>query len=355
MKNDLINVKNILESFINQICKRKEIFKSIEEGFEELKNIDDIDRWTREECYIWINAEPYYNLKQKNNKKLKIPDCFYEPASKFYDEWDALPIDIKKTKEFKPPKKHEESEKPQTLLEYLHDLHRQVSTKEKLSLRWKASLRSFVDHIRKNYLSEESGFIDIIFPRKMDFFHGKVIRKIPLETYSIDILDTMSILKQLAFSVLNGRPNFQHSAAETLAYAWVCLICANEKTITKETLLYIISINCLKVKKTPKENIFFDECDYYSDTDTFSICIPTLFYEEEIIISKSLYNYLLALCKINQGKLFNRSLKKLRDTLNNIIKKTTLSAKPNEISFLTFLSMPHDHIGYRYRPKNKNS
>ena len=339
MTDKLIATKKILKNFNNRIQARKKIAKSMDQSFPEL-NDSNIDRWTRDECYIWINAEPGYDLIKPSQEKLLIPEIFSQPALQFYREWLDKNLDIQDYKQYiiDPPLKNH------TLLQYLHHLHKLISIKRKLTARWKTSLRSFANFIRKEYLPEETGFLDIIFPKKMDFFRGKVIRKIPLEVYPIDILDTCSILKQLAYYILNGRPNFQQSAAEALALAWICLTSAKARTLTEEKLLHTITSNHLKIKKTPTK--------HNPNSDTHYLHLPTLFWEEKIIISKTLYDYLLALCQTNQGLLFKRSLKKLRDSFNNIIVKSKLSANPAEISFLTFLSEPHDAIGHRYKPKN---
>jgi len=348
MKVNLSPLKKILENFIQQAQQKEKLAKSVK-NLVDPEYIDELDYWTREECYIWMNAEPYYNLMQKNNEKLQIPKCFYEPASKFYDEWMDQDLDIQDYEKYiiQPPLN------THTLLEYLHHLDKLVSEKKVKTERWKLSLKSFASYIRRNYLKDEPGFLNIIFPPKLELSYGRVTRNLPPEEYPIDILDTLRILKSLVQIVLRGRPNKQHTTAEVIALFWCCLLSARERTLTEISLLLTLTSDNLKKEITPNEKIFYKSASYYSDSETYYLHLPTLFWEEKIRISKTLFHYLSALSKINGGKIFSHSIKPLRVRFKGEISKIQLSANPEEIFFRTFLTEPHENIGHRFRPKQK--
>jgi len=343
MKNDFSNLKNILKNFINQIDDRKKIAKSIYPNFPEFD--DDhpkINGWEQEQCFIWLYAEPYYYLLPKDQKKHQIPKCFFQPAITFFNEWQKKDLDIQAYEKLiiQPPNQNE------TLKEYLHKLYFHAINKNTfLKDRWKKSLTSFCSFLRKEYLEEEEGFLDCIFPEHINFSSHRILRKVPENIYPIDILDTKNILSTFSNIILNGRKNIIHTTAESLAILWINLAIANTNTLAKITSISTITEKNLFMKSIPKEKHFF-KTFYY-------LIIPSLFYEDKIIISKTLYNFLLALSKINNGPILSRSLNTLRKRFRKNLKNCKLSAKHDEISFQTFLSNPHELIGHRYRSSKK--
>ena len=68
MTDKLSHIKELLENFNKQIQNRETIEKSIHVE-QNPEYVDELDYWTREEAYIWINVETsYYIFGSRNDR-----------------------------------------------------------------------------------------------------------------------------------------------------------------------------------------------------------------------------------------------------------------------------------------------
>ena len=238
---------------------------------------------------------------------LEQTEAYYEPFEDF---------------EFDEPLKNE------TLREFIIRMVETVEAEGIDSrLEWRA-LKSFLNYLRQiNH--KEWAFIEHLFPKKMDIFDKRIIRKVPPEIYPISEILVGKIIQELMNMTLNDRPNAQHTAAEALGLSWVCLTTARLRlSVHLKTKLYFISSEAI----TFKENIPY-------------LSVPTLFGDQKIRISHRLAEYLLEISMIpsenSRQTIFQKPYRSLTRTFERALKRVNANPDLRNITFLTFLSEPH--------------
>ncbi|MDE3055572.1 MAG: hypothetical protein KGI80_02600 [Verrucomicrobiota bacterium] len=171
----------------------------------------------------------------------------------------------------------------------------------------------------------------------MTIHFDMIIRKVPITLYPIDIWTAADILKILARFVLEGRSNAQESAAQSLGLAWICLANGNARFMTRLELLH--ELHPTSVKKVNQEDLF---------KPNHWLNVRTLFGKIDAPISKTLYDYLLALPKPNPHYLFSQPLRTLRRTLDRAI---AASDQTKGLGKITFLTLMHQCREVRHRFK----
>ena len=165
-------------------------------------------------------------------KSNKMPDYYLLHALPIYQEW------LYKEKEVTYRGIIIPSPGDLNLGDYLTELASYIQDGNEKRAVWIKSLKSFLQYIREDIPLELQGSLECIFPYKMEIRKGEkmqeteegfknikcnyILRNIDEEVYPIDILAAADILKHLTSTVLEGRPNAQHTAAEALGFAWLC-------------------------------------------------------------------------------------------------------------------------------------
>lgn len=338
MNNHLAPLKDILNEFLEKMNEKEKIWRSLghiadARGFGD----EGIDPWPLKEACCWVFADLYDHFGQFDHSA-PVVDAAHELALPHYKGWWNLQRDIQiyPLLIIQPPTKEE------TLATYLQRISAEIyEEKYCKSIKWR-SLRSLMSYLReKVYPLDERGCIEEVFPENMKLVNGKIAKENPPTAYPIDIYITAAILKGLVLEVLNGRPNAQFCAAEALGLCMVCLTAARRRLPTQLKLLTQIPIDCLISSKS---------LDSSNKLNRPLLVLPTLYEASSMPISQTMANYLNAIKNIlpkDRATLFQSSQRSLRRSLDNVVQQTPSAANLGKITFLTFLSHPHEAIGQR--------
>lgn len=318
------------------------------------------DNREKEDSYIWLYADVWeYRAFMQRPKPRPIPEYYNQKAWPLYQQWqndEKKEIFDRKCKKIPIPSKRI------SLLKYLQKLALIVSERNEHRDVWVESLRSFIQFLRDDMHLEQKGPLEILFPSKesckgmelrKNYFLKKIrnkikqvegrsiLRRIENTVYPIDILAASEILINLAYAVLNGRPNSQRSAAEALGFAWLCHAVGCYRLVTREEIVFSTKIDAFKVPDLNKSKEFWKP--------THLIGVNSLFGVIDVPISKTLYEFLLALPRdLGNTNIFSMHWESLLRTFHNKgVKPSERARNLGQITFLTFMSQPHEAIGHR--------
>lgn len=324
MVNHVEMIKSILMDFQEQLTLKKYIWRHSEAHI-----------WNREEAYCWIYASSHYAFAPRDRSLPSIASG-NELARPYYDKWLTLERDVQSIHTYIIP----QPTPTDTLQSYLEERSNEIHQNEGCkTIRWR-SLRSFATYLRDTF-PEETGFIEVLFPKKMKIFDGKVIRKVNNTIYPVDIIVAAKILQRLFHMVLEGKPDSQLGAAETLGLAWICLTSAIKRIPTELQLLHKVPISNITISKMSKDN-------------NVLFAIPTLYGPIQTTISKELANYFIALSKIaptSNEMIIHSPLRCLHRTFQRAVDQVPEANGLGKITFLTLMSHPHEALGHRYQAK----
>lgn len=371
---DLDPAKKILRNFLKELEEIERIRKSMSAPqpaksftikdkmpvFEAFEFSTAPDKYSiKEDAYIWIHAEPWtYTALMHRPKPNPIPEYYFQPALPLYQQWKQENKEhfYRKCKQISAPSDTE------NLIDYLNQLAITSSEENEHRDVWIESLRSFIHFLREDTELDQKGPLERLFPshescKGMEFKKNKtlrriggdikevecrsILRKIEDTVFPVDIFVTAEILKYLALAFLEDRPNSQRSAAEALGFAWLCLAVARSRITTREELVFSIELDSLKCIKSEDEKNWFKP--------THFVGIQSLDGVIDVPVSKTLYEYLLSLPrKPGCQRIFNMDWETvLRTFRNKGVKRSDRASDLGPITFLTFMSQPHEAIGHR--------
>jgi hypothetical protein len=291
--------------------------------------------WEKENARAWIYAASRYIPLMRRPKKHQVHPFYEQTALPLFKEWHLLIRDVCIFPKYCIPNPIGE----EALHGYLERLRSIIVDKGERRKIWWHSLRSFTDFLRKKAkLVELWGDLDIIFPEEMTIYSETIIRKVPPTIYPIDILAVAEILQNLAKHVFEGPSHAQESAAQALGLAWVCLTSGLARFMTRLEILHQLLPATLK--SLPQDDPF---------KPNYWLTIPSLFGKQDTPISKTLYDYLQALPRTHSHYLFGMPLGSLRRALDRAIHSSQRAQTLGKITFLTFMSEPHEAIGHRFQ------
>lgn len=374
MKPDLEPAKKIIRSFLAEIKAAVEMQRgisapvslpfSIQDRTPDLNRIEFEPEPTssveKEQAYIWLYAKPKHFRSLMHRPKLpEAPEYYRQPALPIYQEWHALEKEIFGRGCIIP------LPEAVSLGDYLQQLGLMITERYEKRAVWIKSLGSFLQFIREDTDLDQQGALEVLFPRKRKFENGYsfqktekgvgkveyryILRIVDEEIYPIDIWVASDILKNLAHTVLHGRPNSQHTAAEALGFAWLCHAIGSSQlmTLTTQEIIHESLLAALKlVKLEESEKYFLPEC-YFT--------IPTFYGPVDIPISKTLYDFLIALPRSQESlRIFSRPPSSLLRTFyDKGVNASERAQKLGKITFRTFTSRPHEVFNYRSPPMKK--
>lgn len=382
MKYDLEQAKEVLRAFFAEIEKVKAIRKSISAPQPALSfTVKDKSPvfdasvftpapdsyWEKEDAYMWLYADAWEFRSFMHRPKPKpIPEYYSQPALPVYQQWrqEEKEVFYKQCEQIPPPADGI------SLADYLQQLASFIAEENEHRDVWIESLRCFLQFLREDTELDQKGLMEILFPskesckgmelRKNHSLQRKgkkietvecrsILRRIEDTVYPIDILAASEILMHLSATVLEGRPNSQRSAAEALGFAWLCHAVGCYRLVTQENLVFSAKLDSLRPLDLhqPKERL----------KPTYFIGIPSLFGVIDVPVSKTLYEFLLALPRDTESCLiFNMDWGTvLRTFRNKGVKQSDRALQLGQITFLTFMSQPHEAIGHRSFLKQKFS
>lgn|GEM_PF-6590100 len=378
MKSHLEPVKNVLSSFLAEIEAAREMqccisAPTLATSFSAKDHTPDFNTnefvpqsdasFEKEKAYIWLFAEPWHYRALMHRPKLpQIPEYYQQPALPIYQQWHALEKEIFYRGRIIPSPDEKTS-----LNEYLQQLAFTINEKNEKRAVWTKSLRCFLQFIREDTDLNQHGPLEVIFPRKMKFKDSYsfqktkdgvkkvkcryILRLVDDEIYPIDIFAASDILQHLANTVLNGRTIAQHTAAEALGFTWLChaIGSAQLMTLTREEIIHDTLLTSLKfVKLEDGKKYFQPEC---------FITIQTFYGPFDIPISKTLYDFLIALPRDqNDLRIFSKAPSALLRTFyNQGVNASERARKLGRITFRTFTSRPLENTSHRPSPMKKPS
>ena len=362
MAPNIHHLKELILLFRNELIEQT---NQIQDHSVTINKRDPITPWERGEAYSWIFLETDYETFRISSEQimrsphLAYPEALLKPAEKYYSKWGmktiktaygcpATTISIKEIHKYKtygiPQPTPEES-----LIAYIKRLE-ELCTEETYSKKtWKESLACFLEYIKTNISTDCVGFIDSIFPEDRTLYDGKIIRLVPKKKFSTNIIFVADILKNLSQEFLQGDPRAQHSAAETLAFALLCLTSARLRLPTEIKLLYEFDYLSLHSEEPLQPSPF---------SKRYFLKVPTLFGAVPAEISKTHFNYFFILSQINRqagikNRFFKVSERCLGETFNKAVSKLKLPPKHGEITLSTLTSWPHEVMHHRTQIDNK--
>ncbi|MFI5342773.1 MAG: hypothetical protein ACHQUC_00975 [Chlamydiales bacterium] len=374
MKNDLERAKNVLRAFLADIEAVKGLRKNVSLPLPALSFVIE-DRmpvfdgseftptpdsyWEKEDAYIWLYADAWnFRSLMHRPKPNPIPEYYSQSAGPLYQQWrkELKEVFHRKCEQIPPPADGV------TLAAYLQLLALTVMDENEHRDVWVESLRCFLQFLREDTELEQKGLLEMLFPSKesckgMEFRKNHLLRhdgekiekvecrsisrKIEDTVYPIDILAASEILMHLSTVVLEGRPNAQRSAAEALGFAWLCHAVGCYRLMTRENLVFSTELDSFRPLDLSKPKEFFKP--------TYFIGITSLFGVIDVPVSKTLYEFLLALPRDpGSSHIFSMDWETvLRAFRNKGVKQSVRAQHLGQITFLTFMSQPHEAIGHR--------
>lgn len=375
MKYDLEPAKTILRTFLKEIEEVKAIRKQMSspqaaqsftikdrmpvfDATEFAPAPDSDSFWEKEDAYIWLYADAW-NFRALMHRPASPPisEYYSQLAYPLYQQWHMESKEVFHRKSVQIP----EPRKRISLHNYLQSLTLIISEKNEHRDVWIESLRSFLQFLRDDTNRDQKGSLEVLFPSKesckgMELRQGyrlrrqgrgfrevearHILRSIEETVYPIDILAASEILTNLSHTVFHGRPNSQYSAAAALGFAWLCHAVGSYRLVTREDLLFATKIDSFRLPVS---------CSNPWIEPSYFIGIESLFGVINTPVSKTLYEFLLALPRDpNQNDIFNMDLDTISRTFRE--KGVNLSKRARhlgKITFLTFMSPPHEVIGHR--------
>lgn len=320
-------------------------------------NRSEADRQAiEEEAYIWLYGEPLsFRSLMHPPKRNPVPEYYQQPAIHLFDEW----LELNKSIVFRGAIIPEPSP-DSSLLEYFHFLENEILYEGEGRAIWMGSLKSFLQYIREDLPSDLLGYLDTIFPYRLDIRPTGMCERIPARVekvqrkmilknperavYPIDIHLYSQITKNLLKTVLEGRSNVQRSAAETLGLVWICHAAAAARVMTREDALFNLETGALIAPELGAKREYFKP-EYY-------IRLPTILGMVDAPISRVVYCFLLALPRsLGYTRILSLSLRALHRTLQEKgVAPLLMPPQTDNLTFLTLMSQPHHAIGNRYTP-----
>lgn len=373
MKPNLEPTKAVLRAFLDEIEKVKDIRRGISApqmttsfAIEDREPLCDTSEftpapdscWEKEDAYIWLYAEVwhFHTLIQRPKTK-SIPEYYQQPAEPVYLQWIGEEKEIFCRGCIIPAPSEN-----QNLAQYLEQLALTASEGNEHRAVWNKSLRCFCEFVRADTDLDQKGPLEVLFPSKesckgMELREGYsferrgekiekierryILRRIENTVFPIDIFAASEILMSLCKAIFEGRSNSQRSAAEALGFAWLCHAVGSYHLTTREELVFSTKLDALKAPdlEKPKEPTMPE----------YFIGVISLFGVVNVPISKTLYDFLLALPRDpGDSRIFTLSLDALRRTFRDKGVKLSKRARTlGQITFLTFMSQPHEAIGHR--------
>lgn len=375
MSNDIEPAKNVLRNFLKDLEEERSLRSNISQAqfapsftindrmpaFDITKyKFDSDEDWQKEEAYMWLYAAPSnYRAFMHMPKPNPIPEYYLQPALPLYQQW------LQEEKELfhKQCEKIPMPDKKISLIDYLKNLSIEASEGNEHRLVWIESLCCFIQFIREDTDLELRGPLEQLFPSRdsckgMEFRKGFIpvlvkneietverrfiLRRIEDTVYPIDILAAAEIIMYLFETALQGRPNVQRSSAEALGFAWLCHAVGCYRLTTREDVVFAAELNNMRPfdPNNPKE--------YFKPTHF--IGIDSLFGVIDVPISKTLYEFLLALPREGGSKrIFSMDWESILRTFRNKgVKQSERAQKLGQVTFLTLMSQPHEAIGHRH-------
>lgn len=335
MKPELQPLKDIVIEFDAQIKQKEAIWRAnsdiaIASGFQD-DHLDD--PWPRKEALCWVFADRHHHFLKIDRSTPEV-EAVSELAKQHYTDWLALNLEVQvyENRIIPPP------EDDELLGTYLERISSKIHEKTLYKSSEKRSLRSFTAYLREIFPKGETGFIEEIFPEEMviDSDSGKIARIVPPTVNPIDLCLTAKILQGLAMELLEGRPNTQLVAGETLGLAWISLACSYRRLPTQFDL----------ISKIPSNYVTYD-CE--PDDKGRTILVPTLYGSSAIPTSSTLNQYLNVITTLGSTRrsLFQSEPRSLRRVFDKVVERLSLPANLGKITLLTFLSFPHVAVGQR--------
>ena len=362
MKADLYELKEQLLLFKNELMEWICWDKDHKDAFSENS---DFKPGQEREAYGWIFLEPHYwsfwgisDESMKEGWPENYPKDLLAAAQSYFSTWLDKELEMKGGIKYTKGRLKSSNdyrvygivspEPQETLIKYVKRLRYEEFEHKHTKKLWWESLGSFLEYVKAYTQPECHGYIDVIFPHWKIPFEGKVIRGVLKEKYPTNILVVMGILKNLAETMLWGDVRSQHCAAEALAFAWICLTSARSRLPTRINLLEEFDASTLSAEERPERLRY---------TTRYTMKVPTLFGAVQMEISKSLYQYLQTLEKINKSigvkdSFLKHTERGLRGIFSKAVKKLNLSSSHGPVTFTTLTSWPTTCIHHRTQIDN---
>lgn len=233
--------------------------------------------------------------------------------------------------------KFEKPLKEESLIQYLQRIAIMMEKEGPFArLEWRA-FKSFLIFLRKLPL-EAKGFIEEIFPQKMDIQHGRIVRRVPPEIHSIPQGVAAEVLKELARRCRFDRRNAQLTAAESLGLCWMCLSASRLRLPIHLEALFSINPEALQL-----------------DEEFPILLVPAFFGDRRIRISRRVAKFLHLLSRIPSKKpretILQSPLRSLTRTFEVALKDISPNPEFGNITYVSLLSPPHHCGAHRYQPK----
>jgi hypothetical protein len=374
LKCDLEPAKSVLHAFLKDIEDVKAIRKQMSQPQPALSftikdktpefdaigfNPAEDSFWSKENAYIWLYADAWeFSSLMHRPPPNPIPEYYLQSALPVYQQWRQKEKEVFYRNCEKIPSPSEEI----CLGDYLHKLALLASEGNEHRDVWIESLRCFLQFLREDTDLDQKGPLEILFPSQesckgMELRKGYemkckegisekverryILRRIEDTVFPIDLFVAAEILMNLTSTALRGRPNSQRSAAEALGFAWLCHAVGCYRLVTREELVFSTELGNFRPLSLNRTKERF--------MPTHFIGVASLYGTVDVPVSKTLYEFLLALPRHPESKrIFSMDLDTVARTLREKgVEPSKRARHLGKITFLTFMSQPHHAIGHR--------
>jgi len=338
MKKDLKQVQDVLLKLQHQVEEKKRIWSQFD-----IHNSQDKLRQEIAYSYLYFDTD-FADLMACDQEGYRVSEevewAKNQKALPFYDEWIQLELDIHDRPRYIITAPNE----TETLQEYLVGLSEKIYAQKGCTSNFGNSVRSLVWYLHETLEEGQAGFLEGVFPKKMDISdEGIIMRKIRPQVPPVDIFVAATIVEEFMKVVLHGRSDSQFAAAEVLAFLFICLTSGRVRFPTTQQLLHSFDMSNSENAIKSLEN-----------SSKVLLSVPTLCGIIEVPVSQMLLEYLLALTKMNSDALSDRSIKRslkaMRVVFNGVISHVPGLWRYGEISLMTFMTFPHFHSNCRFSP-----
>lgn len=370
MYKHLDKIQDLLDDFEMELSNVRAIWKKIEIDNLDFEQVSE-DNYQEKHARMWLHGATRVDERNELERWLHG----YPPATKtanasaqdVYEawqgwlkkqgDWGAYYMDFQEFQIVEPKDK-------ETLIQFITRLSQTIADEcKKHYLRWRA-LRSFLNFIREYYISttEPVAFIEHIFPKKMDLYHGKIRRLIPLEAYPIPEKTAADILIEFARRCRNGRPDARHTAVEGMALCWLCI--ASSRIRLPKTLEMVGSIEGTAVLSGVEFSIstiptYGSECiasNRFNDAAFSVLQVPTWFGNQPLKISNRIASFLNLVSQIPAKKarktILQRPMGSLRRLFDEVLHSVAPPSEYGNITYLSLLNQPHIFGDHRPQPNH---
>jgi hypothetical protein len=328
MVSHIENARQILANLEADVRERGKIWTKLTGTAASPENHPANNQWRDHEsrCWIYASTSPE-QFMMPENKDSEVKTIETADAAAMTKKWAKYIRAIRSPDEFDAGHLVQ-AEDGESLGDFIIRLQTLRTSGQISTQRGRPALHSFLNYLRQAYPDERVAFIEEIFPTRSEIADGRIKRLITPQRRPLSEEKAAAIIKTMIDTAIRGRPNSRKNCMEALALCWICLAVARLRHPVLLDDLYQVPVRTL-----------------FSKDDPSTLRLPTHFGRQQLQASSYFSRFLSELCLHAQSEdavtLPTSCPQTLRRSLNRAIDSAGFKNDLKDISFLSFLSLPH--------------